>query len=100
MSDILIIRILNNLIAECEYERMLSQMCLAIDPSLSYNDFLAYNKKCLEELFPEDLEWMRCLCKRLNNGRIGMMDLEDCGIWEGHCFFYDLDKNLVIVHPR
>jgi hypothetical protein len=100
MTDILIIRILHNLVAECEYERMVFEQCRAIDLSLSYNDFLAYNKKCLEELSPEDLEWMRCLCKGLNSHRIGMMDLEDCGIWKAHCFFYNLEKDIVIVHPR
>jgi len=92
--------VLDYLVAECEWERMVDQECKAINPSLSYSEFVAYNTTCLEELSPKDLKWVQRLCKRLNSEKVGMMDLECCGIWKASCFFYDLNKELVIVHPR
>ena len=100
MSDDLVLRCLDYLVAECEYERMLGEECKAIDPSLSYDDFVLYNKSCLEELSPKRLKWVWRLCKELDSEKIQMMDLEDCGLWKATCFFYDLNMNLVIVHPR
>ena len=100
MSDNLVLKCLNYLVHECEYERMLGEECDKIDISLSYNDFILYNKSCLEKLSPERLNWVWSLCKELDNEKIGMMDLECCGVWKATCFFYDLYKNLVIVHPR
>ena len=78
----------------------MDQECEGIDHSLSYNDFLLYNKECLEELSHKDLKWVWRLCKFMDSGKVGMMDLEGCGMWKASCFFYDLNKELVIVHPR
>jgi hypothetical protein len=77
---------------------MLGQDCKSIDPSLSYDEFLAWNKKCIDELSSEDLSWLWGFSNRLN--KIGMMDMEDCGVWKADSFYYDADKQLVIVHPR
>lgn len=100
MSDDLVLRCLDYLVAECEYERMIDQYCSAINPSLSYDDFVLYNKSCLEELSPKRLKWVWRLCKELDSEKIRMMDLEDCNLWKASCLFYDLNKNIVIVHPR
>lgn len=87
-----------HVVEECYYERMLGQDCKSIDPSLSYDEFLAWNKKCIEELSSEDLSWLWRFSNRLP--RIGMMDMEDCGVWKADSFYYDTAKQLVIVHPR
>lgn len=97
-DDILVVRILKHVVEECYYERMLGQGCKDIDKSMSYNQFLAWNKKCIEELSYEDLNWTWGLCNRLPT--IGTMDMEECDVWKADSFYYDTAKQLVIVHPR
>ena len=100
-KDVLVHRILANVVPECYYERMLGERSDGIDSAMSYNEFFLYNKGCLEDLSHEDLSWVSGLCNRLNRGNcIGMMDMEDCGIWNADSIFYDLDRKLVLVHPR
>jgi len=99
-KSVLILRILTHVVEECYYERMLGENCKGIDVATTYNDFFLWNKKCLEELSYEDVNWVWGLCNRLNLKKIGMMDMEDCGIWKADTIFYDLNKQLVIVHPR
>jgi hypothetical protein len=97
-KDVLVLRILTHVVPECYYERMLGEECKRIDSTMSYNDFFLYNKDCLDRLSYEDLSWVWGLCKRLQ--MIGMMDMECCGIWKADTFFYDINRELVIVHPR
>jgi len=99
-KSVLILRIMSHIVPDCYYERMLGEDCKAIDEGETYHDFLSWNKSCLEELSDDDIKWVWGLCQRLNNKKIGTMDMEDCGIWEADSIFYDLNKNLVIVHPR
>lgn len=99
-KSVLILRIMTHVVEECYYERMVGEECKGIELAESYNDFFAWNKSCLEELSFEDVVWVWGLCQRLNNEKIGTMDMEDCGIWEADSIFYDQKKNLVIVHPR
>lgn len=97
-KDALVLRIMSHVVPECYYGRMEYLKCDGIKEDLSYNDFLLHNKACLDELSLDDVTWIWGLCKRLKN--LGMMDMECCGIWEGDSFFYNLDKELVLVHPR
>lgn len=99
-KSVLILRILTHVVEECYYERMLGEECKGIDHSMNYNDFFLYNKNCLEELSYDDVKWVWGLCQRLNRDTIGMMDMEYCSIWKADSIFYDLDKNIVVVHPR
>ena len=99
-KDVLVLRILTHVVPECYYERMLGEECRQIDSAMSYNDFFMYNKACLDELSYEDLSWVWGLCKHLNNKKIGMMDMENCCIWKADTIFYDINRELVIVHPR
>ena len=99
-KSVLILRIMSHVVEECYYERMLGEGCKGIDRAETYYSFLAWNKSCLQELSLDDVKWVWGLCERMNNNKIGMMDMEDCGIWEADAIFYDQKKNLVIVHPR
>jgi hypothetical protein len=99
-KNVLILSIMTHVVPEYYYERMLGEECRGIDKSESYHDFLAWNKYCLEELSFEDVSWVWGLCQRINYNKIGMMDMEDCGIWEADAIFYDINKKLIIVHPR
>ena len=99
-KSVLILRIMTHVVEECYYERMLGEECKGVEEAETYNDFFAWNKSCLEELSHDDVKWVWGLCQRLNIKTIGMMDMEDCGIWNADSIYYDLNKNLVIVHPR
>jgi len=99
-KNILIQRIMNHLVKEDDYKRMIDYECDGIDISMSYDDFILYNKKCLKELSYDDLRWDWGLCKRLNRKVIGLMDLECCAIFMGSYIFYDNNKNIVVVNPR
>jgi hypothetical protein len=66
-----------------------------------FDEFEAWNMKCVNELSPKDLEWLNGLCDRINvGGRIKMVDHEDCGVWTAICIYFDKNKNICIVHPR
>jgi hypothetical protein len=99
-KSVLVLRIMRHVVEEGYYERMLGEDCKEIDEAETYNDFLVWNKSCLEELSLDDVKWVWGLCQRLNRNEIGMMDMEYCGIWKADSIYYDLNKNLVIVHPR
>ena len=99
MADILN-NIMTYLVDSDSFERMQAIECSGVNSFVSYDDFVMWNKQCLNELPFDDHVWMLGFCKRLKDCKIGMMDLEDCGIWTADAFFYDNDKKLCIVHPR
>ena len=83
------------------YGRMFDFKCRGINTRVEdYEGFRAWNLKCLEEMSYEDKVWVWGLCKRLGSSSVGMMDMEDCGIWTADQFFFDKNKKLCIVHPR
>ena len=97
--------VIENIMAYCVnadcYGRMFDFKCRGIDmENENYAAFRAWNIKCLEEMKYEDQVWVWGLCKRIGSSTIGMMDMEDCGIWTADQFFFDKNKKLCIVHPR
>ena len=83
------------------YGRMFDFKCKGINTEVeNYEEFRAWNIQCLEEMSDEDQTWVWGLCKRIGCSNLGMMDMEDCGIWTADQFFFDKNKKLCIVHPR
>ena len=83
------------------YARMFDFKCRSIDIEVeNYEEFRAWNIKCIEEMSYENKLWLSGLCMRIRNSSVGMMDMEDCGIWVADQFFFDMNKKLCIVHPR
>ena len=80
------------------YERMVDNECSG--PWESYEEFLEWNMKCLTESPPDDAIWLTGLCKRIKNSKIKLMDEESCSQFQASEFFFDSDKNIVIVNPR
>jgi hypothetical protein len=99
-NSVIILNIMIHVVPNCYYERMLGEKCNGNVDAETYDDFLAWNKSCLQEQSDDDVKWVWGLCQRLNKKKIGMMDMECCCIWEADTIFYDRNKNLVIVHPR
>jgi hypothetical protein len=69
-------------------------------PWETYEEFLEWNLMCLKTLSPEDTTWLSELCKRIRNNTIKLMDEESCSQFSASEFFFDSDKNIVIVNPR
>ena len=69
-------------------------------PWENYEEFLEWNVKCLTELTPDDAIWLTGLCKRIRNHKLKLMDEESCSQFDAYAFFFDTDKNIVIVNPR
>jgi hypothetical protein len=69
------------------------------DTPLTYQEFYDWNIKCLNES-PDDLAWLSELCKRMANYKIQLMDEESCARMTAYAFYFDNDKNIVIVNPR
>ena len=83
------------------YGRMFDLECNGVDTEVEdYEGFRAWNIKCLGEMTYKEQTWIWELCKRIGSSNLGMMDMEDCGIWTADQFFFDKNKKLCIVHPR
>lgn len=67
---------------------------------MTYAEFLEWNINCINELSDEDDAWLTGLCKRLKRNRIILQDMESCCQFNADSFYFDCDKNIVIVNPR
>jgi hypothetical protein len=66
----------------------------------SYEEFVKFNKKCIEELSKKDLEFLEMLCKNFLNESIKMVDEESFIEWPATNIYFNEDEQLVITHPR
>jgi hypothetical protein len=67
---------------------------------VNYSDFLEWNNKCIYELSNEDDAWLVGLCGRMKNGRIMLQDMESCVQFQAYGFYFNQNKEIVIVNPR
>jgi hypothetical protein len=88
------------IINQYDYDRMIGYDCNNIDPNLSYDDFVEWNVKCLKEYKDEDYVFFKYLCDKMNQNKIGQMDMETCVVFTTTNIFFDINKNLIIVNPR
>ena len=66
----------------------------------TYQEFLEYNIKCIDELSPDDQMWLLTLCKKLKSSMIHLVDTEHCGEFTADTFYFNNNKKLCIVNPR
>ena len=88
------------IINQHDYDRMIGYDCNNIDPNLSYDDFMEWNVNCLKEYKEEDYVFFKYLCDKINQNKIGQMDMETCVVFTTTNIFFDINKNLIIVNPR
>jgi hypothetical protein len=84
------------IVNEYTYDRMKN---MSEYPWDSYTEFYDWNVKCLQES-QDDAIWLYSFCKLLATDRIKLMDEESCAIFAAYGFYYDEDKNIVLVNPR
>jgi hypothetical protein len=66
----------------------------------TYQEFLEYNIKCIDELSSEDQMWLLTLCKRLKSRMIHLVDTEHCAEFYADSFYFNQNKKLCIANPR
>lgn len=66
----------------------------------TYEEFLNFNKECINLLSHNEKEWLTTLCNKINNNQICLVDEESCVEWEAYCFYYNKNKQLCLIHPR
>jgi hypothetical protein len=66
----------------------------------SYEEFMAWNERCINEMSGDDFVWINGLSRRMRRNAIGLMDLEPCVIFNAFRFFFARNKDIVIVNDR
>ena len=88
------------IIDDYDYQRMIDLDYDGIDEKKSYDEFLEWNITCLKEYSNEEYIFFKVLCQKIDKQQIEQMDMESCLGWKTYSLFFDINKNLVIVHPR
>lgn len=65
-----------------------------------YEHFLTHNKECVENLSIKECDFLIYLCEKIINKEILTTDEEDFGEWSASGIYFNIDKKLVIMHPR
>ncbi len=98
-----LINFINKNIGKFDYERALNFDKLYNEDNYpkTYEEFEEYNKKCVQELNFQDLQFLAILINKINKGTILQVDEENPScMWNTYTVFFDKNKNLVLMHPR
>ena len=66
----------------------------------SYDKFVEWNQKCLNEMYEDDMEHLEWLCEWIAKGNVRNMDMESCGEFHTAGLYFNDDKKLVIYNGR
>ena len=97
------VKLSNYIIEKADFLRMQTDVTGHSVPwfeDMDYSDFLQWNNECICELSDEDDAWLVGLCGRMNNQRIMLQDMESCVQFVAYGFYFDKNKDIVIVNPR
>lgn len=83
-----------------DFRRMKSYNCKNVDTIQSYQDFLSWNQKCINDLSQDERNWVLGLCQKIKRYKISLMDLESTAVFDAFKIYYCQNKNLCIVNPR
>lgn len=92
--------LMKNIVDKYDYERMFEDDFSRIDKNLSYDGFVNWNKKCINESSNDDKLFFVMICKKINNKELGQMDMESCVVFDSSNVYFDKNKKLIIVNPR
>jgi len=87
------------IIPKCYYERM-QDLVPNVYSDMSYEEFIAWNVECINDLSYEDTVWLTGLCQRMKAELLKLQDMESCAQFEADGFFFNDKKKLIIVNPR
>ena len=83
-----------------DFQRMTEFRCKNVDSIQSYQDFLSWNQRCINDLSQDERNWVLGLCQKMHKFMISQMDLESCAVFDVYMSYYCQNKNLCIVNPR
>ena len=66
----------------------------------TFQEFHAWNMKCIATLSDDEFYWLGELCKRINQEKINLVDAEHCGEFTACCIYFNKNKTLCIMNPR
>jgi hypothetical protein len=66
----------------------------------TYDEFVTFNKNCINEQTDESKIWLYKLCQMIKGGKINLVDEESCVEFEADTFYFNMKKQICIVNPR
>ena len=66
----------------------------------AYKKFVEWNRKCLNEMYEDDMEHLEWLCEWIAKGNVRNMDMESCGEFHTDGIYFNNNKKLVIYNGR
>jgi hypothetical protein len=90
--------IMQYILGEGDYKRMRENN--SEYENMSYDDFLLWNTCKIDTLDNDGISWLSKLIEYISSNKVNLIDMEDCGSWTASAFFYDMNANMCIVHPR
>jgi hypothetical protein len=66
----------------------------------SFETFVQYNLQCIDELDSSDANCYAKLCKNIADKKIMLCDEESCVEFEAYTFYFNYQKEFVIMNPR
>lgn len=65
-----------------------------------FQEFLQYNLQCIEELDQNDANCYAKLCKNIAEKKIKLCDEESCVEFRAYTFYFNFNKDFVVMNPR
>jgi len=92
--------ILASVVERLDYERMVALDCSNMDGAMTYEDFLEWNRICIDKMNNGDRLWTLGLCQRINGNKLRLMDLESCATFTACSIYFGQDSKLCIINGR
>lgn len=95
--------ILAHLLHEDDFERIRASSPENVEGLETYEAFVTWNTNCVDGFIANGVNWAQTLigiCSMLKTGTLKMVDMESCGEWTAYSFYFNANKELVIVHPQ
>ena len=66
----------------------------------NYDKFVEWNRKCLDEMYEDDMEHLEWLCEWIAKGKVRNMDMEFCSEFRSQGLYFNENRQLVIYNGR
>jgi len=66
----------------------------------SYDKFVEWNQKCLDEMYEDEMEHLEWLCEWIAMGKVRNMDMEFCSEFRSQGLYFNEDRQLVVYNGR
>lgn len=95
--EVILTTIINESDFECLKEHSESSLWDEID---RYDNFIAWNKECLDKLPDFEISWIIYLCNKIKRREIHHANDDDFFDRKSFAIYFNHNRELVIVHPE